>query len=136
MAQMTKGYSYAFQLLGFRVFNRSDGHAINETTVKQVTTEYQMDLFDNAYQKIFTDLSDMDRKYLIAVANNRRFQDVLKVLDKDKEDKVYVAQYRRRAIERHLIKPKSYGTVEYTLPYFDEYIKQVQNPDSIYYMGY
>ena len=69
----------------------------------------------------------------MAVADNRRFQDVLKILDKDK---VYVAQYRRRAIERHLIKPKSYGTVEYTLPYFDKYIKQVQNPDSIYYMGY
>ena len=133
MAQMTKGYSYAFQLLGFRVFNQSDGRAISEMTIKQVTIEYQMDLFDNAYQKIFTDLSDMDRKYLMAVADNRRFQDVLKILDKDK---VYVAQYRRRAIERHLIKPKSYGTVEYTLPYFDKYIKQVQNLDSIYYMGY
>lgn len=47
-----------------------------------------------------------------------------------------MAQYRRRAIERKLIIPAGYGLVQYTLPYFDEYLKQTEDPDSAYYWGY
>lgn len=64
---------------------------------------------------------------------NRRLQDAVKILEKDK---VFVAQYRRRAIERKLIIPAGYGLVQYTLPYFDEYLKQTEDPDSAYYWGY
>ena len=64
---------------------------------------------------------------------NRRLQDAVKILGKDK---VFVAQYRRRAIERKLIISAGYGLVQYTLPYFDEYLKQTEYPDSAYYWGY
>ncbi|WP_282805679.1 hypothetical protein [Lactobacillus isalae] len=92
-----------------------------------------MQLFDNAYQKIFIDLSEWGRKYLLAVKGNKRLQDAVKILGKDK---VFVAQYRRKAIERKLIIPAGYGLVQYTLPYFDEYLKQTEDPDSTYYWGY
>lgn len=89
-----------------------------------------MQLFDNAYQKIFIDLSEWGRKYLLAVKGNKRLQDAVKILGKDK---VFVAQYRRRAIERKLVIPAGYGLVQYTFPYFDEYLKQTEDPDSAYY---
>jgi hypothetical protein len=36
----------------------------------------------------------------------------------------------------HLALPSDYDYVDYTLPYFDHYITQVQGPDSPYYLGY
>lgn len=133
MSTMTKGYSYAFQLLGFLLFNKVAGEIPTQKDLDNIKIEYQLNLFDNAYQKIFTELSDWDRKYLIAVAGNKKLQEVTKILQKDK---VFVAQYRRRDIERRLIVPAGYGLVRYTLPYFEEYIRQVQDPNSPYYFGY
>ena len=93
----------------------------------------KLQLFDNAYQKIFIDLSEWDRKYLLAVKENKRLQDAIKILGKDK---VFVAHYRRRASECKLVIPAGYVLVQYTLSYFDEYLKQTEDPDSAYYWGY
>ncbi|MBW0439890.1 AAA family ATPase [Lactobacillus gasseri] len=133
MAKMTGGYAFAFQLLGFLLFDQLNGKIPESADLDKVSIPFQLQLFDNAYQKIFIDLSEWDRKYLLAVRGNKRLQDVVKILGKDK---VFVAQYRRRAIERKLIIPAGYGLVQYTLPYFDEYLKQTEDPDSAYYWGY
>lgn len=50
-------------------------------------------------------------------------------------DLIYVSQYRRRAIARHLVQPGSYGHVQYILPFFNEFIRATQDPDSIYFYG-
>lgn len=133
MAKMTAGYAYAFQLLGFLLYEKVSDRIPTMTDLQKVETSYQLQLFDNAYQKIFVDLSDNDREYLLKVQNEGSFD---KILTSWQKNKVYVAQYRRRAIERDLIKPVGHGLVRFTLPYFDEYLKQVQNPDSAYYFGY
>lgn len=133
MSKMTGGYAFAFQLLEFLLFDQLNGKIPESADLDKVSIPFQLQLFDNAYQKIFIDLSEWDRKYLLAVRGNKRLQDVVKILGKDK---VFVAQYRRRAIERKLIIPAGYGLVQYTLPYFDEYLKQTEDPDSAYYWGY
>lgn len=85
-----------------------------------------------SYQKIFEGLSELDKQYLIAIQGNKKLKEVCKIMGKD----VFVSQYRRRAIERKLIKPARYGIVEYTLPLFSEYIDSIQDTDSIFYLGY
>ncbi|MDF7638275.1 ATP-binding protein [Lactobacillus sp. ESL0791] len=134
MAQMTKGYSYGFQLLGWLYFEKIKSDA-NPTLEKltEVAVQYQLQLFENAYQKIFVGLSKNDQLYLLNVNERRKFQDVVAGMHKSKS---YVSQYRRRALERYLIVPSGYGYVEYTLPYFSAYLKQTQDPDSAYYFGY
>lgn len=133
LAQATAGYSYAFQLLGYLLFEYCQGKTPNMQDYQAILPQYQLYLFDNAYQKIFASLSEMDRRYLIAVQGNQKLQTVCEILGKDK---IYVSQYRRRAIERGLVLPSGRGFVKYTLPAFDQYISEVQNPDSAYYMGY
>lgn len=132
MANMVRGYSYAFQLLGYLAFEYQEKLArpIQQADLKSIEQRYIVQLFDNAYQKIFVDLSPQDKKYLIAVADHRRFKDVVSMMHQNAS---YVSQYRRRAIERHLVVPASYGQVNYTLPYFAEYLKAVQDPNSVYY---
>lgn len=133
LAQATAGYSYAFQLLGYLLFEHCQGKTPTIHDYQAVFPQYQLYLFDNAYQKIFASLSEMDRRYLIAIQGNQKLQTVCEIMEKDK---IYVSQYRRRAIERGLVLPSGRGFVKYTLPCFDQYVSEVQNPDSAYYLGY
>ena len=130
MAKLTAGYSYAFQLLGYLVFETANGAPVTEATINAVMDQYQLYLFENAYQKIFADLSEMDRQYLVAIADNPTFATVSERMQKSRS---YVSQYRRRALARHLIVATGYGKVAYTLPQFKEFILATQNPDTIYY---
>lgn len=141
MAQITQGYSYAFQLLGYLLFEEVDGSIPTLTDLKKILPNFEYALFDNAYVKIFTNLSENDRKYLIAVNGRRKFDKVVETMmgehiNNVEKARVFVSQYRRRAIERKLIEPIGYGLVRYTLPVFDKYIDLTQNPDSAYYFGY
>lgn len=133
MTKATAGYSYAFQLLGYQLFQQCQGNIPTDEDLKAIIPMYQLQLFDNAYQKIFVGLSEMDRRYLIAVKGHKHLQEVCQIMNKDK---IYVSQYRRRSIERGLITPAGRGIVNYTLPYFEQYLDAVQNPDSSYYLGY
>lgn len=131
MAHLTAGYSYTFQLLGYLTFEQSP--SLNADSIESVRKIYEFSLFDNTYQKIFEGLSELDKQYLIAIQGNKKLEEVCKIMGKDK---VFVSQYRRRTIERKLIKPARYGIVEYTLPLFSEYIDAIQDTDSIFYLGY
>lgn len=46
-----------------------------------------------------------------------------------------MAQYRRRALERNLIVPAKMGYVAFTLPYFENYLNETKDVDSIFYLG-
>lgn len=72
------------------------------------------------------------QKYLIAVLGNKRLKEVAQQLDVTPS---YASQYCRRAIARHLVRPGSYGHVQYILPFFNEFIWATQDPDSIYFYG-
>lgn len=133
MAQMTKGYSYAFQLLGYLLFDHVQDQVPNMADVDAIAPDYKNYLYNNAYQKIFAEMSDIDRKYLYAVCGNHKLDEVAKIMGKSN---VFVAQYRRRALERHLIVPTKLGYVSFTLPYFENYLNETKNVDSIFYLGY
>lgn len=131
MAQMTKGYSYAFQLLGYLLFDHVQDQVPNMVDVDAIAPDYKNYLYNNAYQKIFAEMSDMDRKYLYAVCGNHKLDEVAKIMGKSN---VFVAQYRRRALERHLIVPTKLGYVSFTLPYFENYLNETKNVDSIFFI--
>lgn len=70
---------------------------------------------------------------MYAVCGNHKLDEVAKIMGKSN---VFVAQYRRRALERHLIVPTKLGYVSFTLPYFENYLNETKNVDSIFYLGY
>lgn len=133
LTNMTKGYSYAFQLLGYLLFEEVNGQIPTIADVQRVEAEYKNYLYNNAYQKIFSELSEMDKEYLYAVCGNYKLDEIAKIMNKSN---VFVAQYRRRAIERKLVVPTKMGYVAFTLPYFADYLAETKNVDSIFYMGY
>lgn len=126
MAVMTKGYSYAFQLLGYLVWKQAQASgAINQDLLTKVKPEYLVELGQNVYSKIFDSLSKQDRKFLYAMAANKQtkvlISDIRRRLHKPSN---YVANYRRRLLDDQVIQAAGYGEVAFTLPYFREYVLQ------------
>lgn len=132
MARMTNGYSYAFQLLGdvyYRYLKRKQLSPTLEN-LDAIKKQYEITLFNNAYQKIFAGVSETDRKYLVTILNHPKLSDSAQVMGKSMG---YVSQYRKRMIDRKIIKPSTYGKVQYTLPLFDKFIEATQDPNSEFY---
>ena len=126
LSAMTKGYSYAFQLLGYLIWNEASGQKkIDSSTIKNIKGKYLLDLDRNSYSKIYSSLSAQDKKFLIAMADsteeNIRIKDIREKLGKKSN---YISIYRQRLLDDQVIFSPSYGYLSFTLPYFKEFILQ------------
>lgn len=126
MAVMTMGYSYAFQLLGYLVWNAAkESKIINQALLDQIKIEYLIELDQNAYTKIFSSLSKQDKKFVLAMAQSKNNRVLIKeIREKLGRPSNFVANYRRRLLDDQIIKSTNYGEVAFTLPYFKEYVLQ------------
>ncbi|QNQ81136.1 ATP-binding protein [Lactobacillus sp. PV034] len=129
MAIMTKGYSYAFQLLGYLVWNGAkDKKVINQEIIDKIMPEYLLELDQNAYTKIFDSLSKQDKNFLYAMAqSDKNHVQIKEIREKLQRPSNFVANYRRRLLDDQVIQATSYGEVAFILPYFKDYVlKQYQ----------
>lgn len=138
MAQLTGGYSFAFQLLGYKLWNATNisHQKPNQKTFEVIKQLYIEDLFTQSYDIIFDNLSTNDRKYLRGIANGMSTTEIASLMNYDKSAKQqqnYVNQYRRRMIQQDLITPAGNGRVRFKLPLFKKYLNDTQNPDSVRY---
>ena len=116
MARLTKGYAFAFQVLGYLTF-RSEGQ-----NYKDVIPEYRQYLDDFVYEKLWSELSDMDKKVArgIAESESGNSADVRATLNIDSNN---LSQYRRRLIKKGLVSGEERGKLQFTLPLFEEFVK-------------
>ncbi len=116
MARLTKGYAFAFQVLGYLTF-RSEGQ-----NYKDVIPEYRQYLDDFVYEKLWSELSDMDKKVArgIAESESGNSADVRETLNIDSNN---LSQYRRRLIKKGLVSGEERGKLQFTLPLFEEFVK-------------
>ena len=122
-AQLTDGYAYAFQLMGYLLW-RSTDHPITDQTVDDVLPEYQAQLSRNAYSKMFEELSPVDRRFVIAVAQSPEYPVSAKYLGKGLKQKPgYIGVYRRRLIDSQIITAAGYGQVKFALPLFRKFVR-------------
>lgn len=130
MTLLTNGYAYAFQLLGYLVWE-SENSVITEETLKSILDEYKEELYSNVYSKIYTELSSMDRKFIDAMIkfisekqDNRGRQIPIAYIEKELgKPHNYVVNYRHRLLEDQVIEAPQRGSVQFTLPFFKEFVE-------------
>ena len=116
MAQLTKGYSFAFQVLGHFTWEaKGDFRKAVEQTKRYVS--------DYSYDKIWAELSNNDRKILYGISNtpSGKIVDVRNSLGITTNE---FNPYRKRLIKKGLIDGSQYGYVKLVLPFFDEYVQE------------
>jgi len=114
MARITKGYSFAFQVLGYFAFEQQE-------FTNEVINHFREYLEQYAYEKIWMELSQKDKllTYGIAKTKSGKIAEIRQYLEIETNQ---FNPYRRRLIRKGIIDGSRYGYVYFTLPLFDEYV--------------
>ncbi len=115
MAKLTNGYAFGFQALGFLTFRK-------EGDYKKALDDYRIYLEEYSYNKIWSELSNGDKKVLFGIANSAsgRMRDILESCNVDFN---HFNTYRKRLIDKGVLVEKGRGVLSFVLPLFKEYIR-------------
>jgi hypothetical protein len=75
------------------------------------------------HEPALADLSDVDRAFLVAMAEDGGESKVADVARRLGVDLNYTSVYRQRLIDAQLIEPAGRGVLRFTLPYLAEYLR-------------
>ena len=117
MAIITKGYAYAYQVLGYLFYNNN-----SKNITEMLINEFDQYLAEYVYDKIYFELTSKEKEILLAMDSNNEVA-IKDICEKTNLNIKYISVYRDRLIKRGLIISKTYGNVEFTLPRFNEYLK-------------
>jgi hypothetical protein len=114
MAKRTRGYSFAFQVLGYLMWEK---HGFSD----EVDDEYRQLLADLSYDKIWSELSPKDRRLAWGIAQSRSGQvgEVRSILGIQTNE---FNPYRRRLVRKGIIDGSERGYVRFLLPCFESYV--------------
>ncbi len=131
LAYATRGYSLAFQALGYHCWNAVCNCKERENIdLELVLNELDMTLAEMAYDKIWDELSDKDREVLSAMndVNNEDSNGKIKVeaiREKASMTSDVFTKYRKRLIDDGIIESSNFGYVRFRLPRMEEYISSI-----------
>ena len=117
LASLTKGYAYAYQVLGYLLWENKTT-AIND----KLMAKYDQYLQEYVYDKIWTELSDNDKLFLSSLSGEKETS-IEDIKTKTGMDKKTTSVYRDRLIKRGIIGSTGYGKVSLKLPRFYEFIQ-------------
>ena len=116
MAKITRGYSFAFQVLGY--YTWEDQNRDYRSALPLVRTYLE----DSVYVKIWSELSQSDKLFLKNVVNSGSGKaEVIKQLMQIDNGKYSV--YRSRLIKSGILDGDKHGYVSVTLPMFEEFVR-------------
>ena len=117
MADVTKGYAYAFQELGVLYFKKRKNETLDD-----ILPNLKTELFAYSYEKIWEEMSAEDRflAKLLTEKEEYKREEVLKLMGEKANN---YSVYRDRLLKRGIIKGKQ-GYISFSLPFFADYIKE------------
>ena len=117
MAGLTRGYPFAFQVLGYLYWeNRST------KTVDDILPEYDQYLDEYVYSKIWSELSELDKEILTELATGEENK-VKDIREKLQMSSSLFSVYRDRLKRKGVVDTSEYGKITFALPRFGEYVK-------------
>lgn len=117
LANLTKGYAYAYQVLGYLLFEK--GSAVVDDSLLAKFDQY---LQEYVYDKIWMELGEKDKTILLSFDSDENVTTKHLLEETSFDIKVY-SVYRDRLIKRGIIYSPSRGLLSLKLPRFFEYIQ-------------
>jgi len=114
MAKMTRGYAFAFQVMGYFFWE-------HEKNLENVIGDFREYLEEYVYDKVWAEMSPGDRKIALGVANtpSGRIKEIRENLGIETNE---FNPYRKRLIKKGILNGDERGYVHFTLPLFEEYV--------------
>ena len=113
-AALTNGYPFAFQALGYSIWN-------NPVDKKEYMVEYRQLLEEFVYEKIWSELSSKDKRIAAGIAHcpDGKLCEIVAFLRLKPDE---INQYRRRLIRKGIVNGEEHGRLRFTLPLFDRFV--------------
>ena len=114
MARLTKGYPFAFQVLGYLCYQKHCGY-------QAVLPDFELYINEYVYRKLWSELSQKDKMVMYGIAQcpSGRIREIREQLNLTTNE---FNPYRQRLIRKGLISGEERGIVKMTLPLFDRYV--------------
>ncbi|MBR1629601.1 MAG: ATP-binding protein [Lachnospiraceae bacterium] len=114
MAESTRGYSFAFQVLGYFAWENGGYNETCEEEAYQYLEEY-------VYEKIWDEMSERDKKMAYGIARSKtgRIKEVRELLGIESNQ---FNPYRKRLINKGVVNGSRHGFVVFSLPFFERYV--------------
>lgn len=116
MARLTKGYSFAFQVLGYLLWEHGQ-----DLPQDRLLALFDADLAQYAYDKIWNELSALDRRVVTVISQG--VTDVKSIRQKLQISPQLLNVYRRRLIDQGVVDGSARGTLTLALPRFEVYVE-------------
>ncbi|KQQ09861.1 ATP-binding protein [Rathayibacter sp. Leaf296] len=125
LVSLSQGYPYLVQLAGDYAWR-------NDSTSPAITLADAVVAHDKAIKavesrvisRVFGDLSDVDQKFLTAMAENDDRTKVADIVKQMGVSDAYVQVYKKRLIESGYVHAAGRGYVQFSLPYLGAYIRR------------
>ncbi|MCH3989667.1 MAG: hypothetical protein LKF01_01265 [Lactobacillus sp.] len=126
LSRAVKGYAYAFQTIGYYAWRYSqDSLQIDDEVLAKTIQASKTDLFRNAYEKMYLDLSNTDRAFIEAMIQAKSSLVSMKQLQAILHKPInYISVYRARLLDAQLINSPQRGFVQLSLPFFAEFVEK------------
>ncbi|SHN51031.1 Cdc6-related protein, AAA superfamily ATPase [Butyrivibrio hungatei DSM 14810] len=119
LAQITKGYAFAFQALGLLYYEHREEMELNE-----ILSKLDDMLDDFVYKKIWDSLSRQDKDVVLTIKKeNTKVSDICKKLNMTSS---VFSKYRERLMKRGIITSPQHGYVSLALPRFESIAKNYE----------
>ena len=116
MAKLTKGYPFAFQVLGYIRWEHKD------SSLDGVVQEYDHYLAEYIYDKIWHELGNTDKKVVSIISDGDGYKKIQDVREKLGMSSSLFSTYREKLIRKGLVDVSRYGYIGLILPRFSEYV--------------
>lgn len=115
LAKETKGFAYAYQLLGFLLYRENE-----KTITSRILTLFDQYLAEYVYDEMYRELTEKEKTILFSLAKGNDEIDRLKEgLGLSPQ---YLNVYRTRLIKKGILYSPSRGRLAFALPRFKEYL--------------
>ena len=114
MAAFTKGYSYAFQALGYIMWDK-------DCSLEDAVPAFDEKMAGYCYEKVWDDLSEKEKEIISLLAANGEMKTKEIIAKIGSTDKTFSVQ-RDRLIKKGVVDGSEYGLLKLALPRFDEFV--------------
>lgn len=116
LASLTAGYAYAYQVLGYLLYEKGNNE-IDEETLDR----YDQYLFDYVYEKIYSELTGKEREILSLFKDEKPIatKDICRFLGRDPS---YLSPYRSNLLKSGILSSPSHGYLKLALPRFGVFL--------------
>ena len=117
MAKITRGYSFAFQVLGYYTWENE------KKDYSAVMSQVRNYLEDSVYIKVWSELSSGDKRFIKSVVDSgsgkaEKIKNLLGI------DNGKYSVYRSRLLKSGILNGDEHGYVRITLPLFEEFVRE------------